>query len=187
MAHDSIWFTYKARIRAQVRLSKNDFHSQALLVWYAFCGAVLATLALRFPKVLGDDTDMLAAILSIALLVVSLMVTGRDFRGRSIEMRRNYLALESLYRKAKVVRSPLTPQQVEERYEQLLSEVENHTSLDDMCARVFHTGILYSRIPSFLESTTARGYVLLRMLILSFLYILPIGITLYVIVGRHKV
>jgi len=185
MTLDNIWFTYKARIRAQVRLAKNDFHSQALLVWYAFCGAVLAILTIRYPQILGSNTDILAATLAIALLVVSLMVTGRDFRGRSIEMRRNYLALQSLYRRAQQNSPILSPQEVEERYESLLDEVENHTTLDDVCARVFHTGKLTSRNPSLVELARAGGYIVVRTFVLIFLYGLPLGITYYTLFSRR--
>lgn len=178
MMLDNIWFTYKARIRAQVRLAKNDFHSQGLLVWYAFCGAVLAVVAIRFPQILGAQTDILAAVFSLAILVVSLMVTGRDFRGRSIEMRRNYLALQSLYRQAQQDPSPLSPQQIENEYGALLDQVENHTSLDDVCARVFNTGKLTSRAPSKLDVARAWGYTVVRRVSLLGLYALPIAVVL---------
>lgn len=179
MTLDNIWFTYKARIRAQVRLAKNDFHSQALLVWYAFCGAVLAVVAIRFPQILGSQTDILAAVLSIALLVVSLMVTGRDFRGRSMEMQRNYLALQSLYRRAQQDPPPLSPQEIEKEYGALLDQVENHTTLDDVCARVLDTGKLTSRHPSLGDSARARGYMVVRTVTLLGLYALPIAVTIY--------
>lgn len=179
MTLDNIWFTYKARIRSQVRLAKNDFHSQALLVWYAFCGAVLAVLAIRYPQVLGANTDILAAILAIALLVVSLMVTGRDFRGRSIEMRRNYIGLHALYRRAEQTPPLLTAQEIEDQYDLLLNEVENHTALDDVCARVFNSGTLTSRNPSVVETGVACGYIVLRTVVLLGLYLLPAMAVLY--------
>lgn len=185
MAHDNIWFTYKARIRTQVRLAKNDFHSQALLVWYAFCGAVLAILTIRYPEVLGKNTDILAAVLSTSLLVVSLMVTGRDFRGRSIDMLRNYLELQSLYRQAEQNPPPFSPQEIEKRYQSLLAEVENHTSLDDICSRVFSTGKLTSRIPSLVERCYAGGYIILRTVVLICLYGLPAAISFYVLTRGH--
>ncbi|WP_456281198.1 SLATT domain-containing protein [Cupriavidus sp. JZ107] len=178
MTLDNIWFTYKARIRAQVRLAKNDFHSQALLVWYAFCGAVLAVVAIRFPQILGSQTDILAAVFSIALLVVSLMVTGRDFRGRAMEMQRNYLALQSLYRRAQQNPPVLSLQEIENQYGVLLDQVENHTTLDDVCARVFETGRLTSRHPSLADCARAWGYMAARTVILLSLYALPVAVTL---------
>ncbi|NNC09875.1 SLATT domain-containing protein, partial [Corallococcus exiguus] len=84
---DKIWFTYKARIKAHERLERMDFHSQLLLVWYAILSSILAILSIRYPTILGDNTDILGAILSIGLLAISLSVTNRDFRGRAMLMR----------------------------------------------------------------------------------------------------
>lgn len=50
--NDSIWFTFKARIRASQRLADTDFHSQILLVWYAFVGTLLSIVTIRHDKVL---------------------------------------------------------------------------------------------------------------------------------------
>jgi hypothetical protein len=179
MAHDNIWFTYKARICTHDRLARNDFHTQNLLVWYAFCGAVLAIVTVRFPTILGGNTDIVAAVLSTALLVVSMMVTGRDFRGRSIEMRRNYLSLQTLYRKGTSNPPTLTDAQIESEYEQLLDSAENHSHLDDMRARVFNTGKLDSRLPTTRETAIAYGYCALRFLVLSTAYLLPLFAVAY--------
>ncbi|MFL9966423.1 SLATT domain-containing protein [Paraburkholderia sediminicola] len=185
MTADRIWFTFKARIRAQIRLSKNDFHSQALLVWYAFCGAALAVLVIRYGTILGGNTDLLAAVFSVAILVVSLMVTGRDFRGRSIEMQRNYLALQSLYRRAIQTPTALTDAEIEEEYDRLLESGENHGTLDDICARVFHTGELTSRAPTKFESARAYAYVVVRTATTFFLYTLPVAVGLYAFYTKH--
>lgn len=97
--NDKVWFTYKARIQAHQRLSKNDFHSQVILVWYALISALLAIVAIRYPHFLGSDTDIAAAALSVLLLAVLMLVANRDFRGRAISMRSNYLALQGLHSK----------------------------------------------------------------------------------------
>lgn len=177
MPNDNIWFTYKARIRAHDRLAKNDFHSQNLLVWYAFTAAVLAILTIRYSQVLGPNTDIAAAVLSIALLVVSMMVTSRDFRGRSIEMRRNYLALQALYWKSKHEPPSMTTSDMDREYERLLDTAENHAHIDDICARVFGTGTLDTRKPTGRELGLAYGYVALRFTILTTVYLLPVLVT----------
>lgn len=180
MSSDNIWFTYKARIRAHDRLAKNDFHSQNLLVWYAFSATVLAILAIRYPRILGPNTDVAAAVLSTALLIVSMMVTGRDFRGRSLEMRRNYLALQALYWKTKHEPPSVTPSEIEREYERLLDTTENHAHIDDMCARVFNTGTLDTRKPTCREIGLAYSYIALRFMILTAVYLLPAIVTAYV-------
>ncbi|WP_442793596.1 SLATT domain-containing protein [Paraburkholderia sp. ZP32-5] len=179
MPNDNIWFTYKARIRAHDRLAKNDFHSQSLLVWYAFSATVLAILTIRYSQILGPNTDVAAAVLSTALLIVSMMVTGRDFRGRSIEMRRNYLALQALYWKTKHETPTMTISDVDREYERLLDTAENHAHIDDICARVFGTGTLNTRKPTSREIILAYGYITLRFLILTAVYLLPVLVTVW--------
>ena len=66
--NDDIWFTYKSRIAAEVRLKNNDLHSQILLVWYAIASSAAAVVALRHERFAGPNTDIYTAILSIALL-----------------------------------------------------------------------------------------------------------------------
>ncbi|MBZ7661957.1 SLATT domain-containing protein, partial [Klebsiella grimontii] len=148
---DNIWFTYKARINAHHRLEWLEKHSQFILVWYALFSAVLSIITLRFPKILGDNTDILAAILSVALLGISLVVSNLDFRGRSISMRRNYLALQRLYSDT-TTEQRLTPEQ-RKKYHELLDEVENHLDIDDKAARVAQLG-LTTRIPTNKEKRT---------------------------------
>ncbi|WP_186130427.1 SLATT domain-containing protein [Burkholderia gladioli] len=180
--NDKIWFTYKARIRTHERLARNDFHSQTLLVWYAFSGAVLGIVAVRFPQVLGKNTDIISAVFSVALLAVSMLVTGRDFRGRSLEMQRNYLALQALYNKAKSTPPAISDDDLRLEYEHLLDSAENHTGIDDICARVFGAGELTSRIPTRREEAQACGYMALRFFVLFLFYCLPIAMAVFSLV-----
>lgn len=172
---DKVWFTYKARIQAHKRLEWLDFHSQMLLVWYAILSTILAVLAVRYEHVLGPDTDVMATVLSVALLGVSLAVTNRDFSGRAMAMRGNYLQLQKLYNELSV--SPPTPVQTS-RYDDLLAESENHNEVDDRIARVFSIG-LSSRKPTRFESISAIYWLGIRLLLTSLLYALPLAVGLY--------
>ncbi|EHT2112804.1 SLATT domain-containing protein, partial [Salmonella enterica] len=142
---DNVWFTYKARIQANKRLEWLDFHSQMLLVWYVMLSTFLAVLSIRYEHILGPNTDVMATILSVALLGVSLAVTNRDFRGRAMTMRSNYLQLQKLYNDLSV-NMPPTQDQIN-RYHDLLAESENHHEIDDRIARVFASN-LSSRKPT---------------------------------------
>ncbi len=173
---DNIWFTYKARIQANKRLSWLDFHSQLLLMWYAILSATLGVLTIRHSMILGSNTDILATILAIALLGVSLTVTNRDFRVRAMLMRTNYLQLQKLYLDIPTNSVP-TKDQINKYYE-LLAESENHQEIDDKIARVFIKG-LTSRHPTKIEVFHVYGWLTLRILITVTLYILPLIITVY--------
>lgn len=172
MKPDSVWFTYKARIQAHQRLEWLDVHSQFLLVWYAILSAILAVITIRFPQALGSNTDILASILSIALLGISLAVANRDFRGRAMAMRTNYLALQELYNQLKVVNT------VSEKdvllYHDLLSDVENHKDIDDKLFRVSARAELENRIPTRLELFQAYLWITKRILSTSALYLSPL-------------
>lgn len=168
---DNVWFTYKARIRAHKRLEWLNFHSQLLLVWYAILSTTLGVLTLRRSTLLGPDTDVMATILSVALLGVSLAVTNRDFRVRAMLMRSNYLKLQSLHRELPVDSEPTTEQA--NKYDELLAESENHREIDDRIARVFAQG-LTSRTPTAFEGFYAFVWLTVRFVITLGLYVLPL-------------
>lgn len=175
--YENIWFTYKARIRAHTRLQNNDFHSQLLLVWYALLTACLSVIVVKHQTILGDDTDLISALFSIALLAISLVVANRDFRGRALEMRRNYLDLHDLYRNATANPSLLSQQDVNAEYQRLLDAVENHAEIDDKYFRVFHSG-LTSRHPTRQDFAEVYSYIGVRTVALFFMYAAPVVMTI---------
>lgn len=177
---DNIWFTYKARIKAHERLEWMDFHSQSLLVWYAILSATLAILTTRYPALLGKDTDILNATLSIGLLVISLSVANRDFRGRAMLMRGNYQNLHKLHRT--IQNDQLTPVELDS-YSELLRDCENHRAIDDILARIFSVN-LTSRNPSYREYFIGYGLVIIRYLFTGALYIAPLLVALCA--ARHQ-
>lgn len=168
---DSVWFTYKARIQAHHRLDWLDFHSQMLLVWYAILSATLGVLVIRYDHLLGSNTDIIAAVLSIVLLCVSLIVTNRDFRVRAMRMQINYLQLQALYREISSDVGPTPAQAIQ--YGELLAECENHGEIDDRIARVFTSG-LTSRHPTAFEKCRAIFWLGARLIITIALYALPL-------------
>ncbi|TNV22815.1 SLATT domain-containing protein [Buttiauxella sp. B2] len=176
---DKIWFTYKARIHAYHRLEWMDTHSQFLLVWYAVLGVALAVVVIRYPNLLGSDTDIFSAILSIALLGVSLSVTNRNFRGRAMNMRNNYLALQHLYNvinsRGSVMDTDIT------KYDELLNEVDNHNDMDDKIFRVKNSSLLISRSPKWTEYIHVYAAFFVKYIMLAFAYLAPfiVGLFLY--------
>lgn len=171
---DKIWFTYKARIQAHIRLSRADFHSQILLIWYALLSAGLAIVAIRYPNILGPNTDIISAILGVFLFGISMAVTNRDFRGRGIAMCQNYQSLQRLY---DGVDAPLLD--VVGKYHDLLGQVENHRGIDDKVFRVLHAAGLDSRRPVKREYISAYGYLIWRVIVLIFLYLFPLFIVFF--------
>lgn len=171
---DNIWFTYKARIQAYKRLEWLDIHSQFLLVWYAILGAVLAIVAIRYPQALGANTDILAAVLSVALLGVSLAVANRDFRGRALAMMKNYKDLQKLYNLLGSVTN--VTEAHSEAYHELLAESENHKEIDDKRFRTSANSTLQSRKPNKFDFFCVYCWLMVRALITVSLYLGPVAI-----------
>lgn len=173
---DKIWYTYKARIRTSERLDYNNAHSQYLLVWYALVTAALSIITIRFPETLGPNTDISSAIMSVALLVISLLVANVDYRGRAIEMRKNYLELQHLYNTILSHASLQSPTaEMLKEYNDLLSDCENHLSLDDKYWRVMvpkHTAL--TRPASILDIIDTYIYIVIRITLLFLLFALPL-------------
>lgn len=170
-----LWFTFKARIRAQERLSRNDFHSQLILVWYALASTIVSVIVIRYPNFLGKDTDIVSASLSIALLVISLLVTNRDFRGRALVMRQNYLAIQGLYNELTFHEQPSrSSDEISKNYQKALNESENHCEIDDKYFRVFQGNT--TRPASYREKIEVGIYLVLRFVVLTVIYMFPVFI-----------
>jgi hypothetical protein len=172
--NDKIWFTYKARIQAQIRLTELDFYSQLLLVWYAILSATLSIVAIKYPTVLGNNTDVVSAVLSVALLGLSLAVANRDFRGRAIAMQRNYMDLQRLFDSLQLAGSVDAAQLMQ--YHDLLEGVENHSELDDRIFRVRHRQTLTSRKPTRTEIAIVYGYYVLKFAVIFSLFSGPVAL-----------
>lgn len=171
---DDIWFTYKARIAAEVRLRNNDLHSQVLLIWYAVLSTAGSIVAIRYGKFLGPDTDILMSVLSVGLLAISMIVASRDFKGRALVMRANHLALKTLYEELKAGTVPATEKP--QRYAKLLQECENHSPYDDRHFRVLNSTGLTSRKPSIADYLLFGLHFLLRVLSIGVVYLLPLSL-----------
>ncbi|WP_082818108.1 SLATT domain-containing protein [Variovorax boronicumulans] len=170
MNHD-IWFTYKSRIAAEVRLKNNDLHSQILLVWYAIVSSAAAVVALRYEKFAGPNTDIYTTILSIALLGISLLVASRDYRGRALQMRANHISLKRLYEELNSGTIPADKKP--ELYSKLLLECENHTPYDYRHFRIFNSSILSSHKPTKIDYFLFFSLCIARMGGFLLLYLLP--------------
>lgn len=174
---NKVWFTYKARIQAHHRLEWMDTHSQFLLVWYAILGAALAVVAIRYPTLLGKNTDIFGAILSIALLGVSLSVANRDFRGRALNMRKNYLALQHLYNVINTGNA-VQPEYIV-KYDELINDVENHRDMDDKTFRVRNASQLTSRQPGKKEYFQVYFCAVFKYVVLFVFYTTPVIVAWY--------
>jgi hypothetical protein len=174
---ENIWFTRKARIQASERLSCNDNHSQFLLVIYSIINTCLGVMSIKKITFLGDNTDLILVIMSVIILVTSLVVANKNFKGRSLTLKAHYIELQRLYFEATDAEENENKEKIKvirEEYTKLLDIVENHVPIDDVVFRVFNAKRLDSRKPTNQEIIMAYYYKIKRFCLLTTLYFLPI-------------
>jgi hypothetical protein len=155
---DKVWFTFKARIVAHEMLVFKNNLTQLLLVWYSFLSVVSSIILIRHNSFFGKDGDIYLTGMSLFVLILSLIVSNRDYRGREKEMRINYLQLQALYREIELSQTSASCVDKLEtwnaRYQQILEAGENHRGYHDLCQRVRSAASLTSRKPSKTELVT---------------------------------
>lgn len=177
---DNIWFTRKARIQASERLLSNDNHSQILLVYYSIINTCLSVILIKKVAFLGDNSDLILVIMSLNILVTSLFVANKNFKGRALSLKAHYIELQRLYFEAvDAEETNKDLKEIREDYTRLLDIVENHAPIDDIVFRVLNESNLDTRKPNRNEKVAAHTYRAIRFLLLSALYISPI-IAIYI-------
>ena len=174
---DNIWFTRKARIKTSERLFSNDNHSQLLLVVYSITNMCLSVALLKNLKLFGDNTDLSLVIMSMVILVTSLLVANKNFKGRALSLKNHYIELQKLYFNALDAEKSDDNEKINsirEEYFKLLELEENHSSIDDCSFRVSQKKSLTSRQPSTKEIATVYSYKTIRTISLIILYTFPV-------------
>lgn len=181
---NSIWWTRQARIRTERRLLSNGFHSQVILLWYSFYSVAVSIFYLNMDNV-SPLANKFWIIYSVLVLVVSGFISGFSFKERANLIKDNYEYLKNLYSKAKELedlnQSTLA---VEVDYEVTLKKCENHQAEDYIIALCdeYYSAVNkndLSKEPTRYQVLKAICYKLKRFFQLAFLYILPIGINLF--------
>ncbi|EHQ8971643.1 TPA: SLATT domain-containing protein [Citrobacter amalonaticus] len=123
---DRVWWTKKSRIKAEKRLLKLDFISQALLLWYSVFLASYSIITLVI-KVKNDAESAIMVALSVMVLVVTLFVNNMKFKERAMLMKQCYEQVGDVYSSALVSEDLQT---LDKEYQSILSISENHKEID---------------------------------------------------------
>lgn len=129
---DRVWWTKKARIKAERRLLKLDFYLQLLLIWYSFFLVAYSILSLVNPAE-GNSESAVMISLSVLVLVMTLFISGMDLKGRAMLIKQCYEQLSVIYTKSKITHDI---QALDVEYQGVLSISENHSEYDFSCAIV---------------------------------------------------
>lgn len=185
---DRIWFTRIARIYSEKRLLRNEFHSQLLLMAYSVYNIALAVTLLKYKPISDDAGAVLGIILSVALFGLSFHLTARSFSARAQRFKENYTALQELSGRLDLavcqsdqVALEDAIKQVQDEYGKAIVGCENHTTLDDRCARYLTGSDLTTRKLTCRDYVTVVGYSIGRYLVLSLLYVLPPALFIYIL------
>lgn len=169
---NQIWFTRKARIRAAERINANYFHSNLLLIWYSFLSFCIAITLIKYPDLLGSNSDIIMTIATGSVFSLSLYVHQLDFKNRYIGLKSNYISLQGLIFDLKVCDSMDRYKELYSDYLYYLDEVENHSNMDLLYFIWFESENCTRKL-AFMEVIQLYAYVILRTSILTLLYAFP--------------
>src|SRR5680860_557534 len=128
--------TYQSRLRASQRLASRSHAWNAFLMALSTSTVIASIALLSDPTIYGKSGPTLLVCVSLLTLVASLVTSGLDYSGRSRNMFLNYRRIQRLSveaERAGKTQSLRTRDQLlllNERYEALLDESENHTEAD---------------------------------------------------------
>ncbi|MYN08053.1 SLATT domain-containing protein [Pseudoduganella aquatica] len=188
---NNVWFTRKAWINAEDRLLKNDFQTQLLMVVYAAYTSCLSVIMLKYDPRPADKNfiDTSLAVLSIVLLALSLYLNTKSFKDRAARFKSGYHDLQRIEDRLRLLTEKAESPEAEQDYNALLDhynkalrDVENHSDLDDIRARILAGTGLTSRLLTWQERGRYYWWRLWRFTSLFIAYAAPVAAVLWYIV-----
>lgn len=177
---DRIWFTRIARIYSEKRLLRNELHSQLLLMFYAVYSIALSVTQLKYKPISDDAAAVFGIILSVILFGLSFHMSARGFPARAQRFKENYTHLQELLGRLDVAECQTDSSElqkaieyVQAEYRTAIANSENHTTMDDRCARFPYGKRGTSRMLTNWDYTCVLAYSIGRYLSLGLLYASP--------------
>lgn len=174
---DTIWWTTRARIKAERRLLGNDFSSQIILLWYSAFTVCISIFELKSPSS-NDYFAVTMVSLSVLILCASLFVANRNFKERAMLLKQCYEQLSKIEAKTKIDNA--NENELYDEYHSILSLSENHTEIDFKNAVVSeyvnNNNPLekLTKIPTIYNIMVVYSYIGLKYFMLFILVLLPI-------------
>jgi hypothetical protein len=136
-----IWITKRCRTITEKRLKSKSCISEILIIYYSFLLVVVSIYGLAFPNDHTSMLNMLLALGSIAVLIISVVISGRKYAERALEMRICYTDLDLIYEKCLKAENNNEDNQlleIHESYSRILRSIENHSDYDYLSLRYAH-------------------------------------------------
>lgn len=147
-------FTYYSRLQTAKRLQTRTLTWNMFLVVSALVTTIISVVLLVDPSAYGNQGGAAIVILGIATLVASLLVTTANYSARSEIFFRGYRDLQRLWVKLDTqnISEDKTFRKFENRYQQLLDDLPNHSESDFITAKKY----LNKRETTYTSSSDTR-------------------------------
>ncbi len=125
---DRMWITRKVRINMEKRLNFNYKICTYLIPWYSILLIAVSIIPSNVDSSIRNTFSVLG---SIIVLVVSLLLSQKDFKQECRQVKEQYISIGKLISDAYSAenRNDSTAN-IEDQYDQLLRETENHSEYD---------------------------------------------------------
>ncbi|MEB8015679.1 SLATT domain-containing protein [Raoultella ornithinolytica] len=172
---DKVWWTRKAKMKAERRLLNLDFYSQLLLLWYSSFLVCYSIYSLVKPPA-NDNEAVIMVALSVLILVLTLFINNMNYKGRAMLIKQCYEKLSVVYTASL---SSATNTTLDENYQSILALSENHLERDFIKAMVDEytntkDKTLLTKTPSCRHKLQVLFYKVGNVIIFLFLLFFPL-------------
>ncbi|MBA0191696.1 SLATT domain-containing protein [Pectobacterium versatile] len=176
---DKVWWTRKAKIKAERRLLNLDYYSQFLLLWYSSFLVCYSIYSLVKPPSNNNEPVIMVA-LSVLILVLTLFINNMNYKGRAMLIKQCYEKLSVIHTSSLSCEAFV---ELDKDYQSVLAVSENHLERDFIKAIVDEYSnssdkALLTKIPSCWHKIQIWFYIIRNVAIFSSLFVFPFVILL---------
>ncbi|MDE1485846.1 SLATT domain-containing protein [Xenorhabdus bovienii] len=174
---DKVWWTRKAKIKAERRLLNLDYYSQFLLLWHSSFLVCYSIYSLVKPPA-NDNESVIMVALSVLILVLTLFINNMNFKGRAMLIKQCYEKLSVIHTSSL---TSTTFTELDKEYQSILTVSENHLERDFIKAIVdedFNTcdKNLLTKHPTWWHRVQVWFYTLRNFAFFLVLFLFPLAI-----------
>ena len=187
---DRAWITKRCRMLAAERLSNNNRYSQELITYYSFLLVVVSVISLRYSDIFKDMAGVLLVLGSIAVLIMSLVISNKNYIERSINMKRSYLEIDMICDKSIAAEKVCDDNKLNDiffEYNKILNNTENHSTYDYncLCFSNRNNKSFTGKRLDLLELIELVGNKMLRSLLVVISFLFPLFVIAYYMITSH--
>ncbi|HFJ4305566.1 TPA: SLATT domain-containing protein, partial [Salmonella enterica] len=172
---DKVWWTRKAKIKAERRLLNLDYYSQFLLLWYSSFLVCYSIYSLVKPPANNNESIIMVA-LSVLILALTLFINNMNYKGRAMLIKQCYEKL-SVIHTLSLSSTDLT--EIDKQYQAVLASSENHLERDFIKAMVDENANTsdkskLTKLPTTWHKIQVLYYSLRNIILFLFLFFAPL-------------